>query len=245
MARRAAYTASLPVQRWENLWSSLVRAGDIRYTLAEIDRGVVLSDTRLEGKNVLGMKTMCYGDVSIGYATTIGRYNVLRGGKIRVGRYTQIGPNVSVYCIYHSTTHMTSYVNNTLFEGRMKQHMLHGEVVIGSDVWIGHGAIILNGVAVGDGAVIGAGAIVTKDVPPYGVVGGNPAKVLRARFPEEIQDVLLRLRWWDLTPESLARAEPLFHLEVEREPQRFVELVEEFMASSPQYRAPMAELKDS
>ena len=216
-----------------------MQAGDPRYTLAEIDRGVILSDTRLEGKNVLGLKTRCYGDVSIGYASTVGRYNVLHGGTIRIGRYTQTGPNVSIYCIYHSTSHMTSYVNNTLFEGRMKQHMTHGEVVVGSDVWVGHGAIILNGVTVGNGAIIGAGAIVTKDVPPYGVVGGNPARVLRARFSEEIQDVLLRLRWWDLAEASLARAEPLFHVEIEREPERFLEMAEEFMAGNPQYRAPL------
>ncbi|MBP0575101.1 antibiotic acetyltransferase, partial [Mycobacterium tuberculosis] len=70
-------------------------------------------------------------------------------------------------------------------------------VTIGHDVWIGHGAIVLAGRTVGTGAVVGAGAVVTKDVAPYTVVGGTPAKVIRRRFSEEIEDKLMALAWWD------------------------------------------------
>jgi len=78
-----------------------------------------------------------------------------------------------------------------------------GDTVIGNDVWIGMGALILPGVTVGDGAVIGAGAVVGRDVEPYTVVGGNPARPLRRRFDEETVRALLEIRWWDWPVERI------------------------------------------
>lgn len=72
-----------------------------------------------------------------------------------------------------------------------------GDIVIGNDVWIGYEAVVLAGVTIGDGAVIGARAVVTKDVPPYAVVGGVPARLIRRRFPDDTISALLALRWWD------------------------------------------------
>lgn len=72
-----------------------------------------------------------------------------------------------------------------------------GDIVIGNDVWIGYEAVILSGVHIGDGAVIGTRAVVTKDVPPYTIVGGVPARPIRRRFDEETVEKLLSLRWWD------------------------------------------------
>ncbi|MGV2442242.1 CatB-related O-acetyltransferase, partial [Bacillus atrophaeus] len=71
------------------------------------------------------------------------------------------------------------------------------DIVVGNDVWIGYQSCILSGVTIGNGAIIGAKSVVTKDVPPYSIVAGNPAKFIRYRFPQEIIDKLENLAWWD------------------------------------------------
>lgn len=80
-----------------------------------------------------------------------------------------------------------------------------GDIVIGNDVWIGYEAVILAGVTVGDGAIIGTRAVVTKDVPPYTIVGGIPAKPIRKRFSEDVIARLLELKWWDWSKERIAQ----------------------------------------
>ena len=78
-----------------------------------------------------------------------------------------------------------------------------GDIVIGNDVWIGYEAVILAGVTIGDGAVIGARAVVTKDIPPYTIVGGVPAKPIRKRFSQETIDLLLKIKWWNWPEERI------------------------------------------
>lgn len=84
-----------------------------------------------------------------------------------------------------------------------------GDVRIGNDVWIGRGAWIMSGVTIGDGAVIGARAVVSRDVPPYAVVAGNPARVMRMRFSDDIIRRLSQVRWWDWDVERVRRFIPL------------------------------------
>lgn len=80
-----------------------------------------------------------------------------------------------------------------------------GDIIVGNDVWIGYEAVILAGVTIGDGAIIGTGAVVTKDVPPYTIVGGVPAKPIRKRFDDETIARLLKLKWWDWSEEKIAQ----------------------------------------
>jgi len=97
-----------------------------------------------------------------------------------------------------------------------------GDMIIGSDVWIGIETLLLPGIKIGDRAVIGAGAVVTKDVPPYAVVGGNPAKVLKYRFPEDIIKELLKIKWWDWEDERIREAAPFL---MSKNVEEFIKLV--------------------
>lgn len=93
----------------------------------------------------------------------------------------------------------TEAVRDDAFFDRRKED----RAVIGHDVWIGHGAIVLPGVKVGDGAVLAAGAVVTKDVPPYTIVGGVPAKIIRERFSQTVAGKLAKIAWWDWPFETI------------------------------------------
>jgi acetyltransferase-like isoleucine patch superfamily enzyme len=83
-----------------------------------------------------------------------------------------------------------------------------GDTIVGSDVWTTENCLIMSGVTIGDGAIVGAGAVVTKDVPPYAIVGGNPARLIRYRFTEEQIAALLEIRWWDWPEENIRAAVP-------------------------------------
>ena len=80
-----------------------------------------------------------------------------------------------------------------------------GDIVIGNDVWIGYEAVVMAGVTIGNGAIIGARAVVTKDVPPYTIVGGVPAREIRRRFSDDVIARLLELKWWDWPAERIQR----------------------------------------
>ncbi|EGF96259.1 Chloramphenicol acetyltransferase [Brevundimonas diminuta] len=95
------------------------------------------------------------------------------------------------------------------FAGAVDAFQKAGDTVIGNDVWIGSEAIIMPGVKVGDGAVIGTRALVTRDVEPYAIVGGNPARVIRKRFDDDSVAMLLEMKWWDWDDARLRQAMPL------------------------------------
>jgi phosphonate metabolism protein (transferase hexapeptide repeat family) len=110
----------------------------------------------------------------------------------------------------HFTYRASAYFEDESDEAKFFEWRRSYRVHIGHDVWIGHGAIVLPGRSVGTGAVVAAGAVVTKDVPAYTVVAGNPARAIKRRFPETITNRLAQLAWWDWDHEALHRALPDF-----------------------------------
>lgn len=112
----------------------------------------------------------------------------------------------------HTLSSLSTYPFPLFFEewGLKKRNVAaswdnKGDIVIGNDVWIGYEAVIMAGVTIGDGAIIGARAVVTKDVPPYTVAGGIPAKPIKKRYPEETIAALSELKWWDWPEERIAQ----------------------------------------
>ncbi len=107
---------------------------------------------------------------------------------------------------------MPEFVNNDETYNRFSE-----PCVIGNDVWVAANAVILRGVNIGDGAVIGAGAVVTKDVPPYSIVGGVPAKIIKQRFDDKIVERLLKIKWWNLPSDVIKQNFRLFNSEPSEE----------------------------
>ena len=140
-----------------------------------------------------------------------------------IGRFTSIANNV----VIGGAKHPMEWVGMSpvFYQGRDSVRKKFSEypleksaiTLIGSDVWIGRSAIIISGVSIGDGAVVGAGSVVTKNVPAYGIVAGNPAKLLRYRFEEDIRFNLENIKWWDLDEVVLADL-----TEYVKDPEKFI-----------------------
>ena len=121
---------------------------------------------------------------------------------ISIGKYCSIAPGVTIFLGgNHPTDWISTYPFRVMFQlpERYEDGMPYsnGDIIIGNDVWIGYESMIMSGVKIGDGAVIAARSLVTKDVPPYAIVGGQPAKIIKYRFNEQQIEKLQRIEWWN------------------------------------------------
>ena len=133
-----------------------------------------------------------------------------------IGNYVSIGERVSSFGFEHpidnlGTSPLFYQENRNLFNRvyskKSKKTIPDKGIVISNDVWIGRGAMLKRGINIGNGAVVGAGSIVTKNVPDYAVVGGNPAKIIKYRFHENIIERLMEIKWWNLPLEELSKVD--------------------------------------
>ena len=139
----------------------------------------------------------------------------VNGDRLKIGRFCSIacGAKFIFTSANHALGSLSTYPFPIFFEewGLDPKDISSawdnkGGIEVGNDVWIGYEAVILSGVKIGDGAIIGARAVVTKDVEPYAIVGGVPAKQIRKRFDDDTIDKLMKLRWWDMDEEAIRRS---------------------------------------
>lgn len=138
------------------------------------------------------------------------------GDKLIIGKFCQIGSGTEF--VMNGANHQMNSVSTFPFytlEGwnmnppELSDLPIKGDTVIGNDVWIGQNVTVLPGVHIGDGAIIGAGSVVGSDVAPYTVVAGNPAKMIRKRFDDELIELMLKFKWWDKTVDEINHLIPI------------------------------------
>jgi acetyltransferase-like isoleucine patch superfamily enzyme len=173
--------------------------------------------TELEGKNFIDKNVNIENSI-VGFGSYIGKNSSLARSKI--GRFCSIANEVKVVNGFHPTKKIVSTspyffkssplirVGKSYSKSNTYQSFRYAGnekyfVIIGNDVWIAHNVTILSGVKIGDGAIIGASTVVTKDVPPYAIVVGNPSKIIRYRFTEEQIRILLKIQWWNFPQQDM------------------------------------------
>lgn len=164
----------------------------------------------------LGGHTRCFNVVIGNYSSIRDRGRAMNAV---IGNYTVIAKDCEIGLGVHPTNYLTCH---SIFY-KNSPWGFHPEWVkpvegivktthIGNDVWIGAKSIVMDGVTIGDGAIVAAGSVVTKDVPPFAVVGGAPAKIIKYRFSHDVIDRLEEIKWWDMPDERIGEVVELFHI---------------------------------
>jgi acetyltransferase-like isoleucine patch superfamily enzyme len=199
-----------------------------KYPEARLETNFIMPTVKI-GKGVI-IRSGCkiQKGVSIGDYTFINEFTQIDTNCKSIGKYCSISHGVKIGMGPHPIDFISTnpifyeayrgYITKSLYN----EYEDKGYTVVGNDVLIGANAIILAGVNVGDGAVIGAGAVVIKDVPPYAVVAGNPAKIIKYRFDKETIEELLKIKWWDRDFDSLIKL-----AEVMTKPKEFIRVINE------------------
>ena len=176
---------------------------------SDIHGAVTIKDYSIVNESIIS------GNVSIAKNTSIWGPNIQILSKIhsiKIGSFCSIARDTTIYDYQHDFSKVTSYfIHKNIINGNVEDDIVSkGAISIGNDVWIGTGVQILSGVTIGHGAVIGANSTLVKDVPPYAIVGGVPAKILKYRFNEEEIAELLEMKWWDWDHQKIIENQALF-----------------------------------
>lgn len=186
---------------------------DIKFPLASYNRLCFLKNI-ITNPNILVGDYTYYDDFEdvCNFEKNVKYHFDFIGDKLIIGKFCMIASGVTF--VMNGANHLTEGISSYPFaifgqgwEDAMKgkTYPSKGNTVVGNDVWIGYNATIMPGVTIGDGAIIAANATVTRDVEPYAIVGGNPAKEIRKRFPEDQIQELLTIKWWDWDIEKITQ----------------------------------------
>jgi len=181
------------------------------YPHSTVETNFVLAGVHLGRGVILRRGVKVYKNVRIGDYTFVNEDTRIDPNTVSIGKYCSISHGVKIGLGPHPVSFFTSSPffyspsRGLVKEKGYDELEQGGPTVIGNDVFIAANAVVLAGVIVGDGAVVAAGSVVTKDVPPYAIVGGIPARVLRYRFDDKIIQRFLRVKWWNHHPKKLVR----------------------------------------
>lgn len=186
---------------------------DVIHPIAGYDKEIYAKPTITNPNIIVGDFTYIADSQFESHVTHLYEWN---GDKLIIGKFCQIASGVEF--VMNGANHQMNAVSTFPFytlEGwdmeppKKSDLPLKGDTVIGNDVWIGQNAVVLPGVQIGDGAIIGANSVVGSNVAPYTIVVGNPAKVLRRRFDDEMIELLLQFKWWDRSIEEINSLIPI------------------------------------
>ena len=186
---------------------------DIKFPLENIDRLCFLKNI-IKNPNIIVGDYTYYDDFENveNFEKNVKYHFDFVGDKLIIGKFCMIASDVKF--IMNGGNHITNAISTYPFEifghgwehaMNGKEHPYKGDTKIGNDVWIGYNSIIMPGITIGDGAIIATNSTIVKDVEPYTIVGGNPAKVIKERFSKEIIERLLKLKWWDWDIEKITK----------------------------------------
>lgn len=191
---------------WGGLFNSVEIEAPVYIGMSQMEIGHIGAFTMINRRSVKSLVNNCVIECQ-----SIGRFCMI-AHSVNIGFAEHPIDFVSNHLIFRydkKTSYAHGFMNNRYpeCERNVREQYIRKSKkplpIIGNDVWIGYGATVLNGIKIGDGAIIAAGSVVTKDVPPYAVVGGNPACVIKYRFNKDIIDELLELQWWNYGPDIL------------------------------------------
>lgn len=189
--------------------------------LISVGKGVKLRQVHMKGKIRLGEYSSLRGGVYLSGKIEIGRFSSINGpnvdiyskvNKVIIGNFCSIARNISIQEFNHKMENLSTFlISKNLFNENGFDITSKGDIVIGNDVWIGAHSVVLSGVKIGNGAIIAANSVVTKNIPPFAIVGGNPAKIIKYRFNKEVIDQIEDLKWWEWSKEKIKRNSNLFN----------------------------------